>query len=114
MAKKIEFSDQYKHPLWQKKRLEILKRDDFNCVGCGASDKQLHVHHGYYEINMMLWEYDNNTMITLCEKCHKKVDIQKRELHKKIAKLYLCQWKLITSTIDLLLLDRFKYENPNE
>lgn len=111
---KIEFKDQYKHPKWQKKRLEILERDNFNCVNCGEDDKQLDVHHGYYEINKMLWEYDNQTMITLCKKCHKDVDVEKRALHKKIAKLYLWQWKFVISRVDILLLERNQFEQLNE
>ena len=113
MIKKIEFADQYKHPLWQKKRLEIFERDEFTCVNCGPSDRQLHVHHGYYEINKMLWEYDNDTMITVCEKCHKEIDIQKRLLHKKIAKLFLWQWKFLISRIDMLLADKHEYDEQN-
>jgi hypothetical protein len=30
----------------------------------------LHVHHKYYENGNEPWEYANNALITLCEKCH--------------------------------------------
>jgi len=32
-------------PRWQKKRLEILERDGFECNSCGDSSTELHVHH---------------------------------------------------------------------
>jgi 5-methylcytosine-specific restriction endonuclease McrA len=35
------YSDQYKSPLWQKKRLEIMNRDKFTCQECGEKEKQL-------------------------------------------------------------------------
>ena len=64
--------DNYKDPRWQKKRLEIMKRDDFKCRSCGDSESTLNVHHAYYEKGKKPWEYPKYTMITLCESCHKK------------------------------------------
>lgn len=67
----------YLNPRWQKKRLEILERDEFSCQHCGDKDSTLHVHHTSYASS--LWEDDeNNTpwgypsiiLITLCDKCH--------------------------------------------
>ena len=34
--------------------------------------KGLNIHHNYYINGLKPWEYDNETLITLCEKCHKK------------------------------------------
>jgi hypothetical protein len=60
---------------WQRKRLEIMERDDFTCKGCGASDKDegttLNVHHAYYVKGKKPWEYDNSSLSTRCCKCHK-------------------------------------------
>lgn len=67
------FSEQYKHPNWQKKRLEILERDQFTCQRCGDTESTLHVHHTYYGSNLKLWEYGDRGLITLCEECHEKV-----------------------------------------
>ena len=69
--KKSDFMDQYKDPRWQKKRLEILQRDDFKCQSCTDDENQLHVHHIYYKKGLKPWEYDNVILITLCEECHK-------------------------------------------
>jgi len=89
MSKKIEFKDQYKHPLWQKKRLEILERDDYKCCDCKASDKQLHVHHGYYERDVYLWEYGSDTLWTLCADCHERWGKYKKAMHIMIARIKL-------------------------
>ena len=47
-TKKLTFSEQYKHPLWQKKRLEILEFSEFTCDNCGDTESQLHIHHRAY------------------------------------------------------------------
>ncbi len=63
--------DQYKDPKWQKKRLEILERDDWTCVSCNESSKTLHVHHIFYIKNAKIWDYPDKLLFTLCEDCHK-------------------------------------------
>lgn len=84
-----DFANMYKSPLWQKKRLEILERDDYQCQGCGDKESQLQVHHGYYEKGLKLWEYDNDTLWTYCEPCHKQAHDLKGEIYKKIARIEL-------------------------
>lgn len=70
---KYSFSDQYKHPNWQKKRLEIFKRDGFLCQHCEIGDKTLQVHHRKYERGKKIWECADDCYVTLCEECHKEV-----------------------------------------
>lgn len=60
----------YQDPRWQKKRLEILSRDNWQCKCCGEEDRTLHVHHLQYIKGKLLWEYPDNLLITLCEECH--------------------------------------------
>lgn len=57
---------------WQKKRLEILSRDNWTCLRCERSDQTLHVHHNFYIKGKMPWEYENYVFETLCHKCHSK------------------------------------------
>lgn len=64
------FSEQYNHPKWQKKRLEILKRDEFKCCRCGDSEHQLQIHHLYYDKGSKVWEYPDRALVTLCDECH--------------------------------------------
>lgn len=68
--RKSSYSEKLKDPRWQKKRLEILQRDEWKCVSCGASDKTLHVHHKSYKVGRDPWEYSNSWLATLCEECH--------------------------------------------
>jgi len=56
--------------MWQKKRLEILKRDSFTCINCKNEEKQLQVHHKIYYYGRMAWEYKNKDLATLCCDCH--------------------------------------------
>ena len=55
---------------WQKKRLQIMKRDHWRCAGCGWNEGTMHVHHKYYIPGKKPWEYPNKALITLCELCH--------------------------------------------
>ena len=62
---------------WIAKRQEILQRDNRSCVICRTVDG-LQVHHRQYHYIRALkqfkspWDYDNELMITLCERCHSK------------------------------------------
>lgn len=57
-------------PRWQRKRLEILSRDQWRCKWCGCSDSTLHVHHHFYIKGRAPWQYLNSALITLCHECH--------------------------------------------
>lgn len=69
---KSEYAQERKDPRWQRKRLEIMKRDDFECVDCGSKDKTLNVHHAYYISGRKPWHYPNWSLSTLCWECHKE------------------------------------------
>ena len=47
-----------------------MQRDNFTCQICGCNDKQLHVHHIYYDDDKKPWEYKDSALITLCKDCH--------------------------------------------
>jgi 5-methylcytosine-specific restriction endonuclease McrA len=65
-----DYSEQLLRPEWKLKRKAILKRDGYKCTVCG-SKKNLHVHHTfYYDKFVPPWEYPNESLITVCEKCH--------------------------------------------
>ncbi len=67
---KTDYSELLKHPKWQRKRLEIMQRDDFKCRSCEDEENTLHVHHLFYEKGKLPWEYDNKDLVTLCQNCH--------------------------------------------
>jgi len=66
----MNYSEKFKDPRWQKKRLEILNRDGFKCRYCDRDTETLHVHHikNNYEAP---WDVEGVQLITLCEDCHK-------------------------------------------
>jgi len=80
----MTYSEKLKSPHWQKKRLEILQRDNFSCQCCGDKESSLHVHHTKYIANTDPWEYDNDSLVTLCENCHSEVTFKKREIKNLI------------------------------
>lgn len=67
---KDEYRKLLLHPSWQKKRLEILSRDEFRCQVCSNDSETLHVHHLLYVPGNCPWEYPDHTLVTLCATCH--------------------------------------------
>lgn len=45
---KLIYAEMLKEPRWQKRKTEILSRDNFTCQLCGDTENTLHVHHKYY------------------------------------------------------------------
>lgn len=70
---KLHYYEQLRSPLWQRKKNGILERDKYTCQCCGEVVDTLHVHHLTYEKGKMAWEYPDENLITLCEKCHSKI-----------------------------------------
>jgi len=68
----MKYSEKFKDPRWQKKRLEILERDDWCCRRCYDTESTLHIHHRWYEKNKDPWDYPNECLVTLCEDCHEE------------------------------------------
>ena len=76
-------------PEWQKKRLEIMIRDGFKCRECGDAKSTLNVDHGYYEKDRMPWEYPDESLRTLCEDCHGKIEELRKQIKKAMGALDL-------------------------
>lgn len=74
------YSDKLKDPRWQKKRLEILERDEWKCCWCGRADRTLHVHHGYYGKGVEPWDAESSVLWTLCEVCHEIVTDEMQDM----------------------------------
>jgi len=71
------YYEKLRHPLWQKKRTQIMQRDNFTCVSCGNQEKTLNVHHKTYRKGADPWDYDDENFITYCEDCHGGVHEEK-------------------------------------
>lgn len=65
----MNYSEKLKSPKWQKKRLEILNRDNFKCCLCGDEKTELHVHHLKYT-GANPENAPNKDLETLCKDCH--------------------------------------------
>lgn len=70
MTAKLTYREQLLHPSWQRKRLEIMERDDFTCQHCCDGESTLNVHHKCYVKGRLAWEYPGHQLITLCATCH--------------------------------------------
>lgn len=88
-TKKPSYAEQLRNPKWQKKRLEILSRDEFCCQLCFDSESTLHVHHKRYVKGRMPWEYDNRDLVTVCENCHDSAEEIRQESIEVMAALHL-------------------------
>jgi len=73
-------------PRWQRKRLEILQRDEFGCQECGDSETTLHVHHRYYESGKDPWDYPDEALETICARCHEQETFGRENADKLIIK----------------------------
>jgi hypothetical protein len=66
----VSYSEKLKDPRWQKRRLQILQRDEWRCQRCLDDQTTLHVHHRFYERGKEPWDYEDRVLVTLCEECH--------------------------------------------
>ena len=82
------YTEQYKDPRWQKKRLEIMDRDGFACCHCRDKQTTLNVHHSFYEKGRKIWDYEASYLVTLCEDCHGKFHL----LIKTYPLRHRCLW----------------------
>ncbi len=79
------YYENLRHPHWQRRRLEIMQRDNFRCRKCGDSETTLNVHHAYYVKARKPWEYPDDALATLCEPCHESLEQAKREIGQQLA-----------------------------
>lgn len=84
------YAEKLKDPRWQKKRLQILERDNWQCQKCGDGESTLNIHHIQYNGNP--WEANDDKLITVCEDCHteierlkgKQIEFNKIQIVKKV------------------------------
>lgn len=94
------YQEKLKDPRWQKKRLEILKRDEWCCQICNDKKSTLHVHHLFYKDGLDPWEYDDKDLVTLCDYHHDVVHRLPEIPHQ-----YISFWKASKAAFEPLLLD---------
>jgi len=87
MAPSTSYGELLKDPRWQRRRLEILERDNWTCQACTSTDKTLHVHHKFYLSGKTPWEYENDNLVTLCLDCHEQATNSMALLRVGLARL---------------------------
>jgi 5-methylcytosine-specific restriction endonuclease McrA len=72
------YSEKLRDPRWQRRRLEVMHRDDFTCCRCRSADKILNVNHLVYSGEPR--DAPTEALETLCEDCHGERSALEREL----------------------------------
>ena len=100
----MTYQEQIKDPRWQKRRLSILERDEFMCQSCGNTEEELQVHHIIYYQNRMIWDYEDDELLTLCSTCHKNVTEEKKSVKSKIDLFYtdIDSLSILNEIVDML------------
>lgn len=81
------YSELLKDPRWQRKRLEVMNRDHWRCRSCGTTTRNLQVDHKHYERDRPPWEIASEHLWTLCDDCHRRVTVTRREAHYLVNEL---------------------------
>jgi hypothetical protein len=74
----MSYSEKLKNPEWQKKRLEVLNRDNLTCQLCFDEKTELHVHHKKYIKGKEPWDIPTSNLQTLCKHCHGLIEWHKQ------------------------------------
>ena len=80
----LTYSEKLLDPQWQRKRLEVLNRDQFKCCLCSDTKTTLHIHHKTYEKGKLPWQYKLDNFQTLCKHCHLLAEFFKNEKETKL------------------------------
>lgn len=103
--KKPSYWELLRDPRWQRKRLEVMKRDGFCCRMCRDETKTLNVHHTYYERGLSPWEYPDGSLYTLCEPCHKQSQERMAFLQRAIGRVPLDRVNMLIGFADAMFMD---------
>ena len=84
------YEELLKDPRWQKIKLEIFQRADWQCEQCRDKTTELHVHHTFYD-GRNFGNTLNDSLKCLCKTCHnsehyKKMRMQRSEEEGLLAK----------------------------
>ena len=74
-------------PQWQKRRLHVLERANWRCAICGATDKEIHVHHLEYNSGKMPWDYPDENFLVVCRPCHEERIHKEKALYRELPEL---------------------------
>lgn len=83
---KPSYWEMLRDPRWQQKRLKVMERDKWTCRDCGNKAGTFNVHHCYYVRGNAPWDYPDESLVTLCEKCHERRTDGKQALDRLIGR----------------------------
>lgn len=104
----MTYSEKLRDPRWQRKRLEIMKRDNFTCLDCKSTIKTLNVHHHRYRRDAQPWDYSPLELGTYCHECH---EAREQEL-KNLATAVFCMASKLTAGQIGRLHKSFMFKSP--
>ena len=100
---KPTYAEMLRDPRWQRRRLEILSRDEFTCQRCRSTTKELHAHHKFYlSGGKSPWEYGDEHLITLCLDCHEHATKSMALLRAGLAQLDPHMHEIVRGYVDAL------------
>jgi hypothetical protein len=83
-SSRLPYCEKLRDPRWQRRRLEVMNRDDFTCQRCGDDTSTLNVHHRAYAGRRDPWDYPLTALVTLCEDCHKDETYGRADCEKQL------------------------------
>ncbi len=96
MAKtKSAYGQKLLDPRWQRLRLEILNRDEWQCQACGDFESTLHVHHIEYKFGRDPWDYSPEELISYCADCHSAAEQTRADLRTKVSRLWIDEQNIL-------------------
>lgn len=115
MAKEYKsYWEKLRDPRWQRKRLEVMQKNDFKCQNCkdvlniDSDDLTLNVHHAWYE-KIDPWEYEEECYQCLCEPCHKIAEKARLEISKMLFIHYPEELRQIAEWLSILQKTQFEH-----
>ena len=72
LIKDILVNSNYKKSVFLKDKLQNFIGENLNSI-IWKMTKYLNVHHEFYQIGKKPWEYKNDSLVTVCQPCHKKI-----------------------------------------
>jgi hypothetical protein len=97
------YAEKLKDPRWQRRRLEVMERDQFTCQECGSATKTLTVHHRHYVYGCEPWEYEDDVLVTLCEGCHDEIEEALKALRRQLGWLTLTELTWAFQSVNAML-----------
>lgn len=80
--KKKDFLAQYQDKRWYELSKRIKARDKNTCQMCGRNDKPVSVHHKVYREDSNVWDYSDDELICICDRCHEIVTDNNKRMYK--------------------------------